>query len=43
VTKRIREEQGIIIFSIEKETNIINSGHRIVSAVKRVQFVSDRM
>ena len=42
-------EQGILIFSMEKETKIINweqdffVGHRIVSVVKRVAFVSDRV
>jgi hypothetical protein len=34
---------GDIIFSMEKETNMINWGHRIVSAGKRVEFVSDRI
>jgi len=45
---RVRE-QGIIIFSMEKETEVISweqdffVHHRIVSAVKRVEFVSYRM
>jgi len=48
-TKRVRYELGIIIFSLEKERKIINwrqeffKQHRIVSAVKRVEFVSSRM
>ena len=41
--------QGIIIFSMEMETRIINweqdffVHHRIVSAIKRVEFFSDRV
>ena len=43
------QEQGIIFFSTEKETKMVNweqdffVHHRIVSAVKWVEFVSDRM
>ena len=42
-------EQGTIIFSMEKEMNIISweqdfvVHQRITSTVKRVEFVSDRM
>jgi len=39
--------QGIIIFSMEKKNYQLGTGlsvhHRIVSAVKRVEFVSVRM
>jgi hypothetical protein len=38
-----RLRAGDYNFFMEKETNIINLGHGITSAVKRVEFVSDRM
>jgi hypothetical protein len=43
------KEQGIVFFCVEEETRVINLGtgvfvhHRVVSAVKRVEFISDRM
>jgi len=48
-TKRAWHEQGILFFSFEKERKIINwrqeffKHYRIVSAVKRVELVSDRV
>jgi hypothetical protein len=48
-TKRARQETEIIIFSygIRNENNQLGTGfnahHRIVSAFKRVEFVSDKM
>ena len=48
-TERAPYEQGILYFSVEKGTKIINleqdffTNHRIVSPVKRVDFVSDRV
>ena len=48
-TKGTQKEQGIIIFSMEEEMKIINREqdffvhHRTVSAVKRVEFVSNRV
>jgi len=46
---RTQLKQEIIIFSMEKETEIINweqdffLQHTIASAIQRVEFVSDRM
>jgi hypothetical protein len=47
-TKGARKEQGITIFSMEKETKIFKwekdiLHHRIVSAVKRIGLVGDRV
>ena len=48
-TKGTQKEQGIIIFSMEEEMKIINREqdffvhHRIVSPVKKVEFVRDRV
>ena len=48
-TKGAQYEQGTVIFSMEREMKIISweqdffVHQRIVSAVKRVEFVSDRM
>jgi len=47
-TKGAQSEQGIIILSMEKGTKIncdkdFFANNRIISAVKRVEFVSDRM
>jgi len=47
-TKKALQEQGIIISSIEKETNVINweqdfVHHRILLAGKRVEFVNGGM
>ena len=45
----VRLEQEIITFSMEKEKKTHQSGtgffvhHRIVSSLKRVEFVSDRV
>jgi hypothetical protein len=48
-TKRVRREKEIITFSYEirNENNQLRTGfnvnHRIVSAFKRIEFVSDRI
>jgi len=48
-TKQALLEQGIVLFSMEKKTKILNWGkgflarHRIISAVRRADFVSDRV
>jgi hypothetical protein len=47
-TKKALQEQGIILSSIEKETNVIDwvqdfVHHRILVAGQRVEFVRDRM
>ena len=48
-TEGAQQERGIIIFSMEKETKIVNweqdffVHHRIASELKRVEFVSDRL
>jgi len=47
-TKKALQGQGIILSSIEKETNVINweqdfVHHRILVAGQRVELVRDRM